>query len=102
MSALGDKISANILAQTAQVPSIPWSGANITSALNAEGVIPQEAFNKACINTAEEAAAMAEKIGKSFHSFDFLSTNETTRLSCYDQGLRRWWRQGHSHGARSF
>ena len=26
MAALGDKVSANILAQTAQVPSIPWSG----------------------------------------------------------------------------
>ena len=27
MSVLGDKIAANILAQTAKVPSIPWSGA---------------------------------------------------------------------------
>lgn len=26
MSVLGDKIAANILAQTAKVPSIPWSG----------------------------------------------------------------------------
>jgi acetyl-CoA carboxylase/biotin carboxylase 1 len=38
MSALGDKISANILAQTAKVPSIPWSGFNITSQLNEHGM----------------------------------------------------------------
>lgn len=30
MAALGDKISANILAQSAKVPSIPWSGDHIT------------------------------------------------------------------------
>jgi acetyl-CoA carboxylase/biotin carboxylase 1 len=63
MAALGDKVSANILAQTALVPSIPWSGEGITSALNEEGVIPQEIFNKACIFNVEEAAKMAEKIG---------------------------------------
>jgi acetyl-CoA carboxylase/biotin carboxylase 1 len=45
MAALGDKVSANILAQTAKVPSIPWSGEGIECALNAEGVIPQEIFN---------------------------------------------------------
>jgi hypothetical protein len=50
MSALGDKIAANILAQTAKVPSIPWSGSYgggadgtepLTSALDAQGRIPQ-------------------------------------------------------------
>jgi hypothetical protein len=49
MAALGDKVSANILAQTADVPSIPWSGGGIKSGLNAEGVIPQEVFNSACV-----------------------------------------------------
>ena len=34
-------ISANILAQTADVPSIPWSGGGIKSGLNSEGVIPK-------------------------------------------------------------
>ena len=63
MAALGDKVSANILAQTALVPSIPWSGEGITSALNEEGVIPQEIFNKACLFTVEDAAHMADKIG---------------------------------------
>jgi len=49
MAALGDKVSANILAQTAKVPSIPWSGDGIESGLNKEGVIPQDVFNKACV-----------------------------------------------------
>ena len=63
MAALGDKVSANILAQTALVPSIPWSGDGITSGLNSEGVIPQDVFNKACVFDVEQAAATAEKIG---------------------------------------
>ena len=42
MAALGDKIAANILAQTARVPSIPWSGDGLTAALNEEGKIPDE------------------------------------------------------------
>ena len=71
MAALGDKVSANILAQSADVPSIPWSGGGdgkepipvIKSGLNADGVIPQDIFNKACVFSVEEAAAMANKIG---------------------------------------
>jgi acetyl-CoA carboxylase/biotin carboxylase 1 len=63
MAALGDKVSANILAQTAEVPSIPWSGGGITSGLNEEGVIPEDVFKSACIFTADEAAATADKIG---------------------------------------
>jgi acetyl-CoA carboxylase / biotin carboxylase 1 len=63
MAALGDKVSANILAQTAKVPSIPWSGDGIESGLNSDGVIPQDIFDKACVFDVEQAAATAEKIG---------------------------------------
>lgn len=63
MAALGDKVSANILAQTAKVPSIPWSGDGIECPLNDEGVIPPEIFKKACVFSADEAALMATKIG---------------------------------------
>ena len=63
MAALGDKVSANILAQTAEVPSIPWSGDGITSALNSEGVIPKDVFDSACVFTVEDALKSAEKIG---------------------------------------
>jgi acetyl-CoA carboxylase/biotin carboxylase 1 len=41
MAALGDKIAANILAQTAGVPSIPWSGDGLTAELDDTGSIPQ-------------------------------------------------------------
>jgi acetyl-CoA carboxylase/biotin carboxylase 1 len=37
MAALGDKIAANILAQTAKVPSIPWSGDGLTCQLTEDG-----------------------------------------------------------------
>ncbi|CDJ34560.1 uncharacterized protein EMH_0091040 [Eimeria mitis] len=42
MAALGDKIAANILAQTAQVPAIPWSGTGLTAQLDKDGNIPEE------------------------------------------------------------
>ena len=63
MAALGDKVSANILAQTAEVPSIPWSGGGIKAELNEEGVIPKEIFDSACVFDVEGAVATAEKIG---------------------------------------
>jgi len=63
MAVLGDKIAANILAQTAKVPSIPWSGDGLTAELTAEGTIPQETFNKACVTSVEEALAAADRIG---------------------------------------
>lgn len=63
MAALGDKVSANILAQTALVPSIPWSGGGITAELNSEGVIPKDVFDSACVFNVEGAVLTAEKIG---------------------------------------
>jgi len=70
MAVLGDKIAANILAQTAEVPSIPWSGSfggpedgPLVAELNDEGVIPDEIFNKAMVTTVEEACASAARIG---------------------------------------
>ena len=69
MAALGDKISANILAQSAKVPSIPWSGdhisleVNTTKALAGENIIPDDLFKEACIFNAEDAKRVADKIG---------------------------------------
>eukprot|EP00958_Prasinococcus_capsulatus_P024488 scaffold3827_cov394-Prasinococcus_capsulatus_cf.AAC.7 len=63
MSVLGDKIAANILAQTANVPSIPWSGDGLTADLTDEGTIPDEIFRKAMVNSVEEALEVAERIG---------------------------------------
>ena len=70
MSVLGDKIAANILAQTANVPSIPWSGSfggendgPLVAELTEEGTIPDETFEKATCRTVEEAIEAAKKIG---------------------------------------
>ena len=70
MAVLGDKIAANILAQTAKVPSIPWSGSfggvddgPLEANLNAEGTIPDEIFEQATCRNVEEAIEAARKIG---------------------------------------
>jgi acetyl-CoA carboxylase/biotin carboxylase 1 len=70
MSVLGDKIAANILAQTAGVNSIPWSGSfggpddgPLQANLNAEGTIPQEIFEQGTARTVEEAVEAANRIG---------------------------------------
>jgi len=71
MSVLGDKIAANILAQTAKVPSIPWSGSfgadgddgPLQANLNEEGTIPDEIFEKATCRNVEEAVEAASRIG---------------------------------------
>jgi acetyl-CoA carboxylase/biotin carboxylase 1 len=70
MAVLGDKIAANILAQTANVPSIPWSGSffgendgPLQANLNEQGTIPDEIFEKATTRTVEEAVLVAERIG---------------------------------------
>eukprot|EP00934_Nitzschia_sp_Nitz4_P007784 Nitzschia sp. Nitz4//scaffold73_size107353//70390//77204//NITZ4_004327-RA/size107353-processed-gene-0.30-mRNA-1//-1//CDS//3329557497//7774//frame0 len=70
MSVLGDKIAANILAQTAEVPSIPWSGSfggpndgPLVAELTEEGTIPPETFEKGTARTVEEAIEQARKIG---------------------------------------
>jgi len=70
MAVLGDKIAANILAQTAKVPSIPWSGSfggvddgPLVAELTEEGTIPEETFEKATCRTVEEAIEAAKRIG---------------------------------------
>ena len=70
MSVLGDKIGANILAQTAKVPSIPWSGSfggdddgPLMAELTDEGTIPIDTFEKATCRSVEEAIEAAKRIG---------------------------------------
>jgi len=42
MHLLGDKIASILLAQSAGVPCIPWSGDGLTTELTAEGRVPGE------------------------------------------------------------
>lgn len=66
MRSLGDKISSTIIAQSAQVPTMPWSGDGLTeTAINEHGFleVPEHIYNQACVKTTAEGLEMAEKIG---------------------------------------
>ena len=57
MRALGDKISSTIVAQSARVPCMPWSGDGLTinTDLNAQKTVdvPADIYQKACVFDAE-------------------------------------------------
>lgn len=49
MALLGDKIGSTILAQSADVPTIPWSGSNVTWQHSGNGnTIPTHVYQQVC------------------------------------------------------
>lgn len=58
----GDKIASTIIGQSANVSCVPWSGSGITVDYAKEGV-PEDAFDRACVKSLEEAYAAIAKIG---------------------------------------
>ncbi|RMZ92777.1 acetyl- carboxylase 1 isoform X1, partial [Brachionus plicatilis] len=64
MWALGDKIASSIVAQTAQVPTIPWSGSGLTVKLTSKTcTVDMDTYQKACVRTAEDGLERARSIG---------------------------------------
>ncbi|CAL7951788.1 unnamed protein product [Xylocopa violacea] len=64
MWALGDKIASSIVAQTADVPTLPWSGSELKAQYSGKKIkISSELFKKGCVSTVEECLAAANKIG---------------------------------------
>ena len=66
MYALGDKVGSSIIAQTAGVPCIKWSGSHVSiKDVLDKGVvdIPPETYQMACVSTAEEALAAGDTVG---------------------------------------
>ncbi|KJA28198.1 hypothetical protein HYPSUDRAFT_129635 [Hypholoma sublateritium FD-334 SS-4] len=66
MRSLGDKISSTIVAQSADVPTMPWSGSGITdTVLSEQGyvTVPDKAYADACVTSVEEGLKKAEQIG---------------------------------------
>jgi acetyl-CoA carboxylase/biotin carboxylase 1 len=67
MHMLGDKITSSIIAESAKVPTLPWSGSglrvNIPTTLNEVVDIPEKVFEAACIHDEQEAMESAKKIG---------------------------------------
>ncbi|XP_063979421.1 acetyl-CoA carboxylase isoform X2 [Diachasmimorpha longicaudata] len=64
MWALGDKIASSIVAQTADVPTLPWSGSELKAQYSGKKIkISSELFRKGCVSTVEECLAAVKKIG---------------------------------------
>lgn len=68
MWALGDKIASSIVAQTAGIPTLPWSGTGLTvewSESSQKKIInvPNELYERGCIQDVEDGLKAAEKIG---------------------------------------
>jgi acetyl-CoA carboxylase/biotin carboxylase 1 len=66
MRSLGDKISSTIVAQSADVPTMAWSGTGIQdTVLSEQGfvTVPDKAYKDACVTSVEEGLQRAEQIG---------------------------------------
>ncbi|XP_065669761.1 acetyl-CoA carboxylase isoform X2 [Hydra vulgaris] len=70
MQALGDKVASTIIAQSLNIPTMPWSGSGVKldpSALISEDGkfkgIPDEAFKQACVEDFSKGLAIAQSIG---------------------------------------
>ncbi|XP_026734900.1 acetyl-CoA carboxylase isoform X3 [Trichoplusia ni] len=64
MWALGDKIASSIVAQTADIPTLPWSGSELKAEYNSKKIkISSELFARGCVTTPEQGLQAAQKIG---------------------------------------
>lgn len=64
MAALGDKIGSSLIAQAADVPTLPWSGSHVKIPGDSCLVtIPDDVYRKACVYTTEEAIASCQVVG---------------------------------------
>ncbi|XP_031330897.1 acetyl-CoA carboxylase isoform X2 [Photinus pyralis] len=64
MWALGDKIASSIVAQTADIPTLPWSGSELKAEYTGKKIkISSELFAKGCVHSVEQGLAATQKIG---------------------------------------
>ncbi|KDE05599.1 acetyl-CoA carboxylase [Microbotryum lychnidis-dioicae p1A1 Lamole] len=66
MRSLGDKISSTIVAQSAQVPCMDWSGTGVEeTVMSPDGyvTVADDVYAQACVSGAEDGLVKAEKIG---------------------------------------
>ncbi|XP_054153729.1 acetyl-CoA carboxylase-like isoform X3 [Oppia nitens] len=66
MWALGDKIASSIVAQTAKVPTLPWSGSGLVCADWTDGKtfkIAPDLYRKGCVHDVNEGLTAAQQIG---------------------------------------
>ncbi|XP_047665603.1 acetyl-CoA carboxylase 1 isoform X8 [Tachysurus fulvidraco] len=69
MWALGDKIASSVVAQTAGIPTLPWSGSGLTVEWSENEKkkriinVPSELYEQGCIQDVEAGLKAAEKVG---------------------------------------
>ncbi|XP_066509285.1 acetyl-CoA carboxylase-like isoform X2 [Hoplias malabaricus] len=70
MWALGDKVASSIVAQTAGIPTLPWTGSGLKVQWGEEEQtlghvisVPLDIYTKGCVRDVDEGLAGAEKIG---------------------------------------
>uniref|UniRef100_A0AAR2KSB1 acetyl-CoA carboxylase n=1 Tax=Pygocentrus nattereri TaxID=42514 RepID=A0AAR2KSB1_PYGNA len=69
MWALGDKIASSIVAQTAGIPTLPWSGTGLTVEWSENDQkkhiinVPHDLYEQGCIQDVEDGLKAAEKVG---------------------------------------
>uniref|UniRef100_A0A1X7VP53 Uncharacterized protein n=1 Tax=Amphimedon queenslandica TaxID=400682 RepID=A0A1X7VP53_AMPQE len=70
MWSLGDKIASSIVAQTANVPTLPWSGSGLKiegggGSKKGSGLVhvPNDIYLKGCVNSIQDGLKAAESIG---------------------------------------
>ncbi|NXW16317.1 ACACB carboxylase, partial [Circaetus pectoralis] len=70
MWALGDKVASTIVAQTVQIPTLPWSGSGLVAQWSEEDQkhrqmisIPLETYVQGCVKDVEEGLEVAKRIG---------------------------------------
>nr|XP_020449981.1 acetyl-CoA carboxylase 2 isoform X2 [Monopterus albus] len=70
MWALGDKVASSIVAQSADIPTLPWSGSGLRVDWPEEDqrlgnviIVPPEVYRKGCVRDVDEGLAEAERIG---------------------------------------
>ncbi|MBW0484104.1 hypothetical protein O181_023819 [Austropuccinia psidii MF-1] len=66
MRSLGDKISSTIVAQSAQVPTMPWSGSSLSQTeMSPQGylTVADEVYREACVTDVELGLRKSKEIG---------------------------------------
>ncbi|XP_078523505.1 acetyl-CoA carboxylase 2 isoform X2 [Lissotriton helveticus] len=70
MWALGDKVASTIVAQTAQIPTLSWSGSDLVLDWTPEDYqlqkivsVPSEMYERGCVRDVDEGLEAAERIG---------------------------------------
>ncbi|KRF80078.1 acetyl-CoA carboxylase isoform X3 [Drosophila virilis] len=64
MWALGDKVASSIVAQTAEIPTLPWSGSDLKAQYSGKKIkISSELFARGCVTNVEQGLAAVAKIG---------------------------------------